>query len=57
MPTENSAEILVDTQNLINTNTKMLEIANRESETLLTRNKLCELQKQLENIETSIISL
>ena len=56
MPATNSAKILVDTQNLINTtNMKMLELAaHPEGERLLTRRKLCELQKHLENIETRL---
>ena len=55
MPATNSAKILLDTQNLINTNMKMLELAaHPESERLLTRRKLCELQKHLENIETRL---
>ena len=54
MPATNSAKILVDTQNLINTNMTMLELAHPESERLLTRRKLCELQKHLENTETRL---
>ena len=42
---------LVETQNLIDTQIKMLERADKESERLLSRNKLCELQKHLQNIE------
>ena len=54
MPTENSAEILAVTQNLINTNIKMLQSADRESKRTLTKNKLCELQKHLENIDARL---
>ena len=32
----------------------MLELAHRESERLLTTNKLCELQKYMGNIETRL---
>ena len=43
-----AAEILSETRNLINTKRKMLELAERETERLLKRNKLNELQKQLD---------
>ena len=46
-----AAEILNETRNLINTQMKMLELAERETERLLKRNKLNELQKYLVNIE------
>ena len=46
-----AAEILNETRNLINTQMKMLELAQRETERLLKRNKLNELQKHLANIE------
>ena len=46
-----AAEILSGTRNLINTEMKMLELAERETERLLKRNKLNELQKHLANIE------
>ena len=46
-----AAEILSETRNLINTKRKTLELAERESERLLKRNKLNELQKHLANIE------
>ena len=46
-----AAEILNETRNLINTQMKMLELAERETERLLKRNKLNELQKHLANIE------
>ena len=46
-----AAEILSGTRNLINTQMKMLELAERETERLLRRNKLNELQKHLANIE------
>ena len=44
-------EILNETRNLINTQMKMLELAERETEQLLKRNKLNKLQKHLTNIE------
>ena len=46
-----AAEILNKTRKLINTQMKMLELAERETERLLKRNKLNELQKHLANIE------
>ena len=46
-----AAEILNETRNLINTQMEMLEIAERETERLLKRNKLNELQNHLANIE------
>ena len=46
-----AAEILNETRNLINTQMKMLELAERETERLLKRSKLNELQKHLANIE------
>ena len=46
-----AAEILNEIRNLINTQMKMLELAQRETERLLKRNKLNELQKHLANIE------
>ena len=46
-----AAEILNETRNLINTQMKMLELAERETERLLKRNKLNELQNHLANIE------
>ena len=46
-----AADILSETRNLINTQRKMLELAERETERLLKRNKLNELQKHLANIE------
>ena len=46
-----AAEILSGTRNLMNTQMKMLELAERETERLLRRNKLNELQKHLANIE------
>ena len=46
-----AAEILSETRNLINTKRKTLELAERESERLLKRNKLNKLQKHLANIE------
>ena len=46
-----AAEILNETRNLINTQMKMLELAERETERLLKRNNLNELQKHLANIE------
>lgn len=54
MPTENSAETVVDPQNLININIRMLILAHQEGERLPTRNKLCELQKYLENVESRL---
>lgn len=54
MPAVNSHEILIETKNLFNTNIKTLELAHRESGRLLTRNKLQELQKHMENIETRL---
>ena len=44
-------EVLNDTRNLIKTQMKMLELAERETGSLLKRNKLNELQKHLANIE------
>ena len=44
-------EVLNDTRNLIKTQMKMLELAERETGSLLKRNKLKELQKHLANIE------
>ena len=46
-----AAEILNETRNLINTQMKMLELTERETERLLKRNKLNELQNHLVNIE------
>ena len=46
-----AAEILNETRNLINTQMKMLELTERDTERLLKRNKLNELQKHLANIE------
>ena len=46
-----AAEILNKTRKLINTQMKMLELAERETERLLKRNNLNELQKHLANIE------
>ena len=47
MPTENSVEILVDTHNLINTKIKMLKLAYRESERLVTRKETLSIIKTL----------
>ena len=44
-------EILNKTRNFINTQKKMLELAERETEQLLKRNELNKLQKHLANIE------
>ena len=46
-----AAEILNETRNYVDTQMKMLELAERETERLLKRNKLNELQKHLTNIE------
>ena len=44
-------EILNKTRNFINTQKKMLELAERETKQLLKRNELNKLQKHLANIE------
>ena len=54
MPTENLDESVVDPQNLINIDIRMLILAHQEGGRLLTRNKLCELQKHLENVESKL---
>ena len=46
-----TGEILNETRKLINAQMEMLELAERETERLLKRNKLNELQKHLANIE------
>ena len=48
-------EILNETRNLISTQMKMLDRAESETERLLKRNKLNELQKHLANIEKRIL--
>ena len=46
-----AAEILNETRNLINTQMNMLELAERETERVLKRNKLNEISKRLAKIE------
>ena len=46
-----AAEILNETRNLINTQIKMPELAERQTGTLLIRNELNELEKHLAKIE------
>ena len=50
-PVQNGSRDFKRERNLINTQMKMLELAERETERLLKRNKLNELQKHLANIE------
>ena len=52
-----TAEILNETRNLINTQMEMLEIAERETESLLKRKKLNEHQNHLGNIEKRLDAL
>ena len=50
-PVQNGSRDFKRDKKLNNTQMKMLELAERETERLLKRNKLNELQKHLANIE------
>ena len=52
-----AADILNETRNLINTQMKMLELAERKTERLLKSSKLNELQRHLANIEKRLDEL